>query len=169
MPPHSHTAAVQRIYEQHHSWLHGWLKHRLSNACDAADVAHDTFVRILGAANATQIREPRDYLATVARGLVIDRYRRRAIERAYEQAMAARPQDTVISEEDKALIIETLWAVDKALDDLGPRTKGIFMMSQVEGLTYQQIAQQAKVSLTTVKKHMIRAFTECSMLMAQQS
>lgn len=169
MPPHSHTAAVQRIYEQHHSWLHGWLKHRLSNACDAADVAHDTFVRILGAANATQIREPRDYLATVARGLVIDRYRRRAIERAYEQAMAARPQDTMISEEDKALIIETLWAVDKALDDLGPRTKGIFMMSQVEGLTYQQIAQQAKVSLTTVKKHMIRAFTECSMLMAQQS
>ena len=169
MPPHSHTAAVQRIYEQHHSWLHGWLKHRLSNACDAADVAHDTFVRILGAANATQIREPRDYLATVARGLVIDRYRRRAIERAYEQAMAARPQDTVISEEDKALIIETLWAVDKALDDLGPRTKGIFMMSQVEGLTYQQIAQQLKVSLTTVKKHMIRAFTECSMLMAQRS
>lgn len=169
MPPHSHTAAVQRIYEQHHSWLHGWLKHRLSNACDAADVAHDTFVRILGAANATQIREPRDYLATVARGLVIDRYRRRAIERAYEQAMAARPQDTMISEEDKALIIETLWAVDKALDDLGPRTKGIFMMSQVEGLTYQQIAQQTKVSLTTVKKHMIRAFTECSMLMAQQS
>ncbi|SQG01062.1 putative iron-related RNA polymerase sigma factor [Paucimonas lemoignei] len=169
MPPHSHTAAVQRIYEQHHSWLHGWLKHRLSNACDAADVAHDTFVRILGAANATQIREPRDYLATVARGLVIDRYRRRAIERAYEQAMAARLQDTVISEEDKALIIETLWAVDKALDDLGPRTKGIFMMSQVEGLTYQQIAQQLKVSLTTVKKHMIRAFTECSMLMAHRS
>lgn len=169
MPPHSHTAAVQRIYEQHHSWLHGWLKHRLSNACDAADVAHDTFVRILGAANATQIREPRDYLATVARGLVIDRYRRRAIERAYEQAMAARPQDTVISEEDKALIIETLWAVDKALDDLGPRTKGIFMMSQVEGLTYQQIALQLDISLTTVKKHMIRAFTECSMLMAQRS
>ena len=169
MPPHSHTAAVQRIYEQHHSWLHGWLKHRLSNACDAADVAHDTFVRILGAANATQIREPRDYLATVARGLVIDRYRRRAIERAYEQAMAARPQDTVISEEDKALIIETLWAVDKALDDLGPRTKGIFMMSQVEGLTYQQIALQLDVSLTTVKKHMIRAFTECSILMAHRS
>ncbi|KFE55366.1 sigma-70 family RNA polymerase sigma factor [Pseudomonas syringae] len=169
MPPHSHTAAVQRIYEQHHSWLHGWLRSRLSNACDAADVAHDTFVRILGAANATQIREPRDYLATVARGLVIDRYRRRAIELAYQQAMADRPQDTVISEEDKALIIDTLLAVDKTLENLGSRTKRIFMASQVEGLTYQQIALELNVSLTTVKKHMVRAFTECSLLMAQIS
>ncbi|MGV6396155.1 sigma-70 family RNA polymerase sigma factor [Pseudomonas caspiana] len=169
MPPHSHTAAVQRIYEQHHSWLHGWLRSRLSNACDAADVAHDTFVRILGAANATQIREPRDYLATVARGLVIDRYRRRTIELAYQQAMAERAQDTVISEEDKALIIDTLLAVDKTLEDLGSRTKRIFMLSQIEGLTYQHIALKLNVSLTTVKKHMVRAFTECSLLMAQIS
>lgn len=73
MSPSSHTAAVQNIYEQHHSWLHGWLKGKLHNACDAADVAHDTFVRILGGRHAAQIVEPRDYLATIARGLVIDR------------------------------------------------------------------------------------------------
>lgn len=162
----THTAAVQQIYEQHHSWLYGWLKGKLHDACDAADVAHDTFVRILGSRNAMQIREPRDYLATVARGLVIDRYRRRAIERAYLETLTARPEMTVISEEDKALIIETLVAVDKALASLGTRTQRIFMLSQIEGLTYQQIAAELKVSLTTVKKHMVRALTECSLIMA---
>lgn len=166
MPFPSHTAAVQHIYEQHHSWLHGWLKGKLHNACDAADVAHDTFVRILGGRHAGQILEPRDYLATIARGLVIDRYRRAAIEQAYKQSLAERPEATAISEEDKAIIIETLMAVDKALADLGRRTRHIFMLSQVEGLTYQQIAEQLKVSLTTVKKHMIRALTECSLIMA---
>ena len=162
----THTAAVQHIYEQHHSWLFGWLKGRLHDACDAADVAHDTFVRILGSRNAAHIREPKDYLATIARGLVIDRYRRRAIESAYLETLTARPEDTAISEEDKALIIETLVAVDKALTSLGLRTQRIFMLSQIEGLTYQQIAQELKVSLTTVKKHMIRALTECSLIMA---
>lgn len=162
----THTAAVQHIYEQHHSWLFGWLKGKLHDACDAADVAHDTFVRILGSRNVAQIREPKDYLATIARGLVIDRYRRRAIETAYLETLTARPEATAISEEDKALIIETLVAVDKALASLGLRTQRIFMLSQIEGLTYQQIAQQLKVSLTTVKKHMIRALTECSLIMA---
>ncbi|WP_053150642.1 sigma-70 family RNA polymerase sigma factor [Pseudomonas sp. P97.38] len=168
MPPSSHTAAIGRIYAQHHSWLHGWLKGKLNNACDAADVAHDTFVRILAARNAVQIREPRDYLATVARGLVIDRYRRNAIEAAYLESLAARPEPTAISEEDKALIIETLVTVDKALAALGPRTQRIFMLSQIDGLTYQQIAVQLKVSLTTVKKHMVRALTECTLIMAER-
>ena len=162
----SHTAEIERIYVQHHSWLYGWLRAKLNDACDAADVAQDTFVRILVSRNANQIREPRDYLATVARGLVIDRYRRRAIELAYLETLAARPAVTVISEEDKAVIIETLVAVDKALTNLGARTQRIFMLSQIEGLTYQQIAAQMKLSLTTVKKHMIRALTECSMIMA---
>jgi RNA polymerase sigma-70 factor (ECF subfamily) len=40
------------------------------------------------------------------------------------------------------------------------------MLSQIEGLTYQQIAAELKVSLTTVKKHMVRALTECSLIMA---
>lgn len=42
------------------------------------------------------------------------------------------------------------------------------MLAQIEGLTYQQIADQLQVSLTTVKKHMIRALTECSLIMANR-
>ena len=167
MPLPLHNAAIEQIYEQHHSWLYGWLKGRLNDACDAADVAHDTFVRILAARNAAQIREPRDYLTTIARGLVIDRYRRQAIEAAYLQTLASRPEATAISEEDRALIIETLVAVDKALTGLGARTRQIFKLSQIDGLTYQQIAMQLTVSLTTVKKHMIRALTECALIMAE--
>ncbi|WP_236529619.1 sigma-70 family RNA polymerase sigma factor [Pseudomonas syringae] len=146
--------------------MHGWLKGKLHNACDAADVAQDTFVRILAGRHAAQILEPRDYLATIARGLVIDRYRRHAIEQAYKQSLAERPEAVAISEEDKAIIIETLVAVDKALCGLGERARRIFMLSQIDGLTYQQIAEQLQVSLTTVKKHMIRALTECSLIMA---
>ncbi len=166
MSPPSHTATVQHIYEQHHSWLHGWLKGKLHNACDAADVAQDTFVRILSGRHAAQILEPRDYLATIARGLVIDRYRRHAIEQAYAQTLAERPQATAISEEDRAIIIETLVAVDKALAGIGERARTIFILSHIDGLTYQQIADQLQVSLTTVKKHMIRALTECALIMA---
>lgn len=80
--------------------------------------------------------------------------------------MAARPEAVAISEEDKAVIIETLMAVDKTLAGLGARTRRIFMMTQVDGLTYQQVADQLGLSLSSIKKHMIRALTECSVLMA---
>lgn len=166
MPSYPHIDAVQHIYQQHHAWLQGWLKGKLTCASDVADVAHDTFVRMLSSRAADQIREPRDYLATVARGLVIDRYRRKAIESAYLQSLAARPEQVTPSEEDRAIIIDTLVAVDKALALLGTRAHQIFLLSQLDGLSYQQIAAQLGVSLTTVKKHMVRAFTECMLIMA---
>ena len=115
MSPPSHTAAVQHIYEQHHSWLQGWLKGKLHDACDAADVAHDTFVRILAGRHAAQIMEPRDYLATIAKGLVIDRWRRQDLERAYLDTIAQLPACEVPSPETRLWITTALIHRLKAL------------------------------------------------------
>lgn len=38
---------VRSLYIDHHGWLQGWLRRKLGNACDAADLAHDTFVRVM--------------------------------------------------------------------------------------------------------------------------
>jgi len=38
---------IHILYTGHHSWLYNWLRHKLGNACDAADIAQDTFLRIL--------------------------------------------------------------------------------------------------------------------------
>lgn len=74
--------AVNDLYCDHHGWLHGWLRKRLGNGFDAADLAQDTFVRVLKARNALEIREPRPYLSRVANGLLVDLFRRRSLEKA---------------------------------------------------------------------------------------
>lgn len=73
------TQVLHTLYRDHHNWLQGWLRRRLGNGCDAADLVQDTFVRLLRAGNTASIREPRDYLATVARGLMVDFLRRRSL------------------------------------------------------------------------------------------
>lgn len=70
----------------------------MHNTCDAADIAHETFVRILGPRDAARIREPKGSPATVARGLGIDRYRRRAIEVVGLETLAKPPEAAVISD-----------------------------------------------------------------------
>ncbi|ULU26068.1 sigma factor [Dyella terrae] len=62
------SRAVEALYADHHGWLRGWLRHRLGNESDAADLAQDTFVRVIRSRQAPEIRQPRDFLATVARG-----------------------------------------------------------------------------------------------------
>lgn len=39
--------AVHTLYSTHHGWLHNWLRAKLGNSFDAADLAQDTFIRVL--------------------------------------------------------------------------------------------------------------------------
>ncbi|MET0125075.1 MAG: sigma factor, partial [Pseudomonas caspiana] len=38
---------VDTLYRDHHGWLHGWLRKRLGDREQAADIAQDTFLRLL--------------------------------------------------------------------------------------------------------------------------
>lgn len=156
--------SVESLYGEHHSWLQKWLRSRVGNSADAADLAQDTFIRLLTARTAPSIREPRHYLATVARGLLIDLFRRRAVENAYLDALAARPEAYEESLETRHLILEALLAIDAMLDGLGPRTRQIFLMAQLEELSYVDIGQRLNVSVTTVKNHLSKALLQCLLL-----
>lgn len=162
----SHAPHLHKVYSEHHGWLYGWLRGKLGNAGDAADLAQDTFVRLMGKRDAAPLREARGYLATIARGLLIDRYRRQALEQAYLEALEQHDDALAMSAETHAIIIETLLAVDRLLERLGTRTRTIFLLAQIEELSYVEISARLGVSLPTVKKHLVRAYTECLVLAA---
>ncbi len=87
---------VGRLYVEHHAWLTKWLRLRLGNAHEAADLAQDTFERLLRFRLQDPIQEPRAYLTVVARRLVISRA---ALEQAYAEALAQAPQCYEVSPE----------------------------------------------------------------------
>lgn len=160
--------AAHSLYDEHHQWLRGWLRTRLGCTEHAADLAQDTFVKVLTLRKVEGLREPRAYLSSVARSLMIDLFRRRALEQAYLLALAERPPDTAISPEQRSMIIETLMEIDRLLDGLGPRTREIFLLAQLDGMSYVEIARRLQVSVTTVKKHAVRALTHCLLLIDDQ-
>ena len=160
----NHQHPVHTLYENHHSWLCGWLRQRLGCIDNAADLAQDTFIRVMTQRKTPELREPRAYLSTVARSLMIDMFRRRALEQAYLETLALNPEPMDISPETRTLIIETLIEIDRLLDGLGGRTREIFLLAQLDGLSYVEIGRRLKVSVNTVKKHAVRALTHCLLL-----
>lgn len=157
---------VATLYVDHHGWLQGWLRRRLGNSCDAADLAQDTFVRILRARDVGAIQTPRAYLTTVAKGVLVNWYRRQALEQAYLEALALLPEPEAPSPEQRALVLETLNEIDAMLDALPPLVRRTFLLSQLDGMKYEDIAQQLGVSLSSVKRYMAQAFRQCLALTA---
>lgn len=152
---------VQLLYSDHHGWLQGWLRRKLGDAHQAADLAHDTFVRLMSGQRASFGAEPRALLTHIAKGLVVDHWRRQDIERAYLEAVAYLPEPQVPSAESQFLIIEALLRVDTMLANLQERTREIFLLAQLDGLTLQEIAEQTSTPVITVRRHIHKALVAC--------
>lgn len=152
---------IETLYGEHHGWLHGWLKRKLGNTHDAADLAHDTFIRLLTRDNQFFGNEPRALLTHIAKGLVVDRWRRQDVERAYLETLSHLPELEAPSPEARWLILETLHRIDAMLREMPDRARRTFLLSQIDGLTYAEIAEQLEVSLITVKRDMRQAFLVC--------
>ena len=164
------TAAVLHthftdLYSSHHSWLQRWLCVKLGNAHDAADLTQDTFTRIIGRNDLATLHEPRAYLTTVAKGVLVNWYQRQALERAYLEALATLPEPAAISPEQRMVILETLHEIDAMLDALPAKVKQAFLMAQLDGMGYAEIAASLGMSVITIKRYMKQAFLQCLLAM----
>lgn len=156
------ASPIEALYINHHPWLLSWLRRRLGNAGDAADLAHDTFVRLMTSSrDAAAMEEPRAFLTHVAKGLVIDLWRRRELERAYLEVLAQLPPAHAPSAETQMLVIEALLQIDRLLAALAPATREVFLLAQLDGLTLQQISERMAMPVITVRRHVHKALVSC--------
>ena len=155
------THTVDGLFRAHNAWLTGWLRRRLGCPHSAADLAQDTFIKVLGARDTQQIVEPRAFLTTIARRVLCNHYRRQDLERAYYQALSELPESVAPSEEERAIILETLVELDQLLDGLPGPVKSAFLMSQVDGQSHGEIASALGISIATVKRHLNKAALRC--------
>ncbi|THF67046.1 sigma-70 family RNA polymerase sigma factor [Pseudothauera nasutitermitis] len=152
-------SSVSTLYDEHHVWLKNWLRRRLPCADQAADLAHDTFLRVLTQREPVMPDTPRAFLTTIAQRVLASHFRRQYLEQAWLETLAQQPELTAVSEETRALWLETLYEIDRLLETLPPVVRKAFLLSQLEGLSHAQIAAELDISIATVKRHIVKAGT----------
>lgn len=166
------SPAIAELYGDHHGWLKSWLSQRLGNAVDAADLAHDVFLRLMlkpAPRGFTHPGEARAYLRAIARSLCINLWHRREIEQAWLDTLAARPEAVAPSAEHQAMVVEALREVGAMLLDLPPRAARAFLLTEACGMTQREVADEIGVSTRMVRKYIARAMLECMQLQARET
>ncbi len=160
------SIALRHLYRDHHGWLYNWLRHRLGCSHNAADLTHDIFIKVLlRDKQGVVIRKPKAYLSQIANGLLVNFWRHKEIESNYLEALALLPEPQAPSEEQNQLILETLYEVDAALNGLPRQVKQAFLLAQLEGVKYRDIALKLNVAEITVKRYVKQALLQCLLVM----
>ena len=65
------------------------------------------------------------------------------------------------SAESQFLIVEALLRIDAMFSTLQGRTREIFLLAQLDGLTLQEIAARTNTPVITVRRHIHKALVAC--------
>lgn len=159
---------VDSMYQEHRSWLSLYIQRRLSCPEVTADLVQDTYLRLLVRGKLPEKKDSRRYLTHIAKGLVIDLYRRRNIETAYLDLLEQEPEVVAPSPESQAIIVEALVEIDVLLHRLPHKARQALLMRQLEGMSYKQIALELGVSVSSVEKYVAKALQSCLMAVLEE-
>ena len=160
---------MHSFYSSHHGWLFGWLRKKLGCAHNAADVAQDTFVRIIASRDALlSVQEPRAYLTATAKRLMLDRARRQLIEQSYlaELALTMEHAEGYPGPEEILLAVEALEQISAALQSVAANARDAFLLHYLDGQTHAEVAAALGVSTRMVGKYLVQVLVKCRLVQA---
>lgn len=135
---------------------------RFVSGDEAEDLAQEAFARVFAVKG--EIRSESGLLYDIARNLLIDRNRRKAVAGRVlvEDQDAETVADPQASPEERVDLRERLERATRMLDRMPPRSRECFLLQTLEGLTYAEIAARTGLSVVGVKKQLLRAFEICA-------
>ncbi len=151
------------LYRGHHGWLFGWLRKKLGCPDNAADVAQDTFVKLLGLDNLPALQEPRAYLLVAANRLLINQYHRRRVEAETLSSMAVLLDQQAQQGPEQIVAVRQLLGkvLLLLLEELDEKPRTAFLMARVDGYSYAEIAKRLQVSESSVKQYLAKSLAHC--------
>lgn len=154
-------APLLASFERHYQDLLRFLFHRTGDVNDAADLAHDTYVRLSRVTEA--VENEKAYIFRVAGNLALD-MRRRAGRRATwlsDEELDENVPEQMPSQEQQVIDRDRLERLDTALVELPIKARLALLMLRVDGLPYVEIAARLGVSESMVAKYIMQAVRHC--------
>jgi RNA polymerase sigma factor (sigma-70 family) len=128
----------------------------------AAEVLHETYLRLHRSDAIGVIHHPESYIFQIARNIAADmrRSERRRASQVEVLAGTLQPDDVPdLSKEMEARLQVNV--LKQALSDLSPRRRAILIAARIDGFSHDTIAQRFGISRTMVQKELRRAIGHC--------
>jgi RNA polymerase sigma-70 factor, ECF subfamily len=139
------------------------LTRRLGSAEFAGEALQETYLRIEHAPEIGPVRSPRAYLLRVASNIAIDH--RRAETRRLTDGEVDSLLEIADEAPDPARSTEARSEIDalkRAIVELSPRRKEIFLAARVEEIPHRVIAERLGVTVRTVEVELKHAIEHCA-------
>lgn len=148
----------ETIFKQHYQRLCSYAYTYLKDVDSSEDIVQEVFIKIW---EKEKLQMEADnlkfYLFTAVRNNCLTKIQKN--KKNYFQELEDKdiPDEIKIEIEEENKNFDPKILISKAMDQLPPKCREVFMMSRISGLTYRQIADSLGISIKTVENQMGKA------------
>jgi RNA polymerase sigma-70 factor (ECF subfamily) len=149
------SGSFKNIFDKYYDNIRNFLYYRSGNIETAEDLLQDVFLRLWE--NKEKIREESvgGYLYTIAANLIKNHYRRNEI--SYQFINSLTQKNNSESPEFLMEMQEFDHRLQQTLAAMPGKSRDVFLMNRIDGLTYGEIADRLQLSIKAVEKRMHKA------------
>lgn len=150
---------ITQVITDYSKRLMGFIRKRVSNEADAEDILQDVFYQFIG--NTQPIEQMTAWMFTVARNKIIDRQRKKRPE-ALEDLFGEEEGDEgglnwteflfdASDNPEKDYLRNLFWEeLNNALNELPEEQKQVFILNELEGVPFKEIAEKTGETVNTL-------------------
>ena len=160
MPTAEEHATTAQLFADHRDRLQQYLRARLANEEDAAELAQEAYLRLLRVKRADLIRHPQAYLFRIAHNLLHELYTGRRFDTEADvdldllQSADPSPHELAVLQARRQLI-------ETAIQELSPKCRAALLLHWREGRTQAEIGECMKLSRQMVQKYLAQGLAHC--------
>ena len=151
---------LAELFQRHRKELLQFASQRAGDF--AQDLVQEAYLRLLQHPNPTGIQNIRAFLYKTTANLVIDYYRRQAVEERYQKCLPNNAESNLLVEyfqmptdspENELSQTQQIEQLRTMLAELPEMTCQVFLLKRVEGLSHQEIASRFCISTRASERH----------------
>ncbi|HEY5407862.1 MAG TPA: sigma-70 family RNA polymerase sigma factor [Ginsengibacter sp.] len=153
------SSKITETIKEYSRRLLGFIKQRVSGNEDAEDILQDVFYQFAGSTE--PIEQAGSWLFTVARNKITDKYRKHKLPLADDVFGTSETDEegfdwremllTTDNNPETDYLRNLFWEeLQAALQELPPEQRDVFVMNEIDGIAFKDIAEQTGLSVATL-------------------
>lgn len=151
-------SAFRLVFDRFHQRIFLFAFKFLKDKEQSEEIVQDTFLNLwLHREKLDGLKPLEPFIFAIARRKLIDTWRKAATAQSYRDNLYQTIESSRNEPLEKLLMKDLERITEEGLMQLNCQQQKVFKLSRYEGFTYEEIAEEMKISKSTVKYHLINA------------
>ena len=150
---------LKMLFDQYFESIRSFIYYKLGDIDAAEDIAQEAYIKFWEARNKVIKETAKTYLYTIANNLAMNYIKHNKVVLQFEQKQNKKDGESETNPEFKMELNEFQKTLEETINQLPDKSKEVFLMNRMEGLTYAEISDRLDVSIKAIEKRMSKALS----------